>query len=283
MSRFGLYGVRVVLRRWGRAPPGVARCPLGMGRCWSLRRGMPFLRVCPGTCRCVLLLCVTVPVPSPSWPMGGTLLPCCVAPGALSLWAPACYHGPFLAPLPGCPFPSLALHLPVPFSFPVWWRWGGGGSVGRRWPTPGGGWSGATGVGFWGVWGRQRPWTASWRRAPHAACGMAASGAARLGLAGLRMPISLKVCTMCTPYRLPAPPVHFTQRRSSRKAGADHQARWAAAWGGGGERSELKVLEGVVDMGRRWRAWRRLGERERRWRALGVEDAYGRRGEREAQ
>ena len=33
---------------------------------------------------------------------------------------------------------------------------------------------------------------------------------------------------------------------------------------------------------RRWRALRRLGERERRWRGLGVEDGYGRRGEREA-
>ena len=33
----------------------------------------------------------------------------------------------------------------------------------------------------------------------------------------------------------------------------------------------------------RWRAWWRLGERERRWRGLGVEDAYGRRGEREGE
>ena len=32
---------------------------------------------------------------------------------------------------------------------------------------------------------------------------------------------------------------------------------------------------------RRWRAWRRLWERVRRWRGLGVEDGYGRRGERE--
>ena len=54
-----------------------------------------------------------------SWPMGGFLLPCCVAPGALSLWAPACYFGPLLAPLPGCPSPSLALSLPVPFLSPV--------------------------------------------------------------------------------------------------------------------------------------------------------------------
>ena len=32
---------------------------------------------------------------------------------------------------------------------------------------------------------------------------------------------------------------------------------------------------------RRWRAWWHPGERERRWRGLGVEDGYGRRGERE--
>ena len=35
-------------------------------------------------------------------------------------------------------------------------------------------------------------------------------------------------------------------------------------------------------MGRRWRAWWRLGEREWRWRGLGVVDGYGRRGERGA-
>ena len=114
---------------WGRAPPGVVRCPLGVGRCWSLRCGMPFLRVGPGARRCVLFLCASVPVPSPCWPMGGLLLPCCVAPGDLSLWAPACHFGPFLAPLPECPFLSLALPLPVPFLFPVWWRWGWGGGA----------------------------------------------------------------------------------------------------------------------------------------------------------
>ena len=36
-----------------------------------------------------------------------------------------------------------------------------------------------------------------------------------------------------------------------------------------------------VDL-RWWRGWRCLGERERRWRGLGVEDGYGRRGERGA-
>ena len=33
---------------------------------------------------------------------------------------------------------------------------------------------------------------------------------------------------------------------------------------------------------RRWRAWWRLGDRQRRCRGLGLEDGYGRWGEREA-
>ena len=40
--------------------------------------------------------------------------------------------------------------------------------------------------------------------------------------------------------------------------------------------------EGEVDMGRRWRAWRRLGEREWWWQGLGLVDGYGGRGERGA-
>ena len=157
------------------------------------------------------------------------------------------------------------------------------------------------------MWGGRRPWTTSRRRASHAACRMAASGLASFGLAGIRVQIFSKVCTKCTLSRLPAPSAHFTQRQSSRKVGADHHGRWAGAWGGEG--SELEVLkgqwggqgledsygrrgerearccswgEGDVDMGRQWRAWRRLGKREWRGWGLGMEDAYGRRGEREA-
>ena len=70
---------------------------------------------------------------------------------------------------------------------------------------------------------------------------MMASGAASLGSAGVRVRTSSKVCTMCTPSRLPAPPADFTQRQSSCKAGADHQARWAGPLGRKG--SELEVLE----------------------------------------
>ena len=77
---------------------------------------------------------------------------------------------------------------------------------------------------------------------------------------------------MCTPSCLPAPPAHFTQRRSSCKAGADHQARWVGAWGGKGSVPGVLERRGEdVDL-RWWRGWRCLGERERRWRGLGVED-----------
>ena len=136
--------------------------------------------------------------------------------------------------------------------------------------------------GLGGVGGR-RPWTALRRRASHAACGMMASGAASLGFAGVWVRTSSKVCTMCTPSCLPAPPAHFTQRRTSCRAGGDHQARWAGARGGEG--SVPGVLEGRgedVDLWW-WRGWRCLGERERRWRGLGVEDGYGRRGGREGE
>ena len=66
---------------------------------------------------------------------------------------------------------------------------------------------------------------------------------------------------MCTASRLLDPPAHFTQRWSSRRAGAEQYARWAAVRGGGS--SELQVLE-------RW------------WRGLGVGYAYRWSEEREA-
>ena len=106
-----------------------------------------------------------------------------------------------------------------------------------------------------------------------------ASGAASLGSAGLRVHTSSKACTMCTPPCLPAPPAHFTQRRSSCKAGADHQARWAGALGEEGSMPGVLERRGEdVDLWWWW-GWRCLGERERRWRGLGVEDGYWRRGE----
>ena len=142
----------------GRAPPGVARLWVGVGR------GCLSVVACP-CCVCALVPVVapspSVPRPlvlSPSWPFDGFLPLHCVAPGALSLWAPACYLGPPLAPLPGCPFPSLALPLPLPFPFPVWCCWGGGGGL---WGADGtclevGGLQPPT-EGFNGVWGGEGP------------------------------------------------------------------------------------------------------------------------------
>ena len=109
------------------------------------------------------------------------------------------------------------------------------------------------------------------------------SGAASSGLAGVQGRTSSKVCSMCTPSCLPAPPAHFTKQQSSYKAGADHQARWAGALEGEGSMLGVRVRRGEdVDL-RWWRGWRCLGERERWWRGLGMEDGYGRRGEREGE
>ena len=75
--------------RWGCASSGVIRRSLGVGRRWSLSRGMPFLGVGRGACRGALFLCASVPAPVPSWSLGGFLPPRCVSSGALSLWAPS--------------------------------------------------------------------------------------------------------------------------------------------------------------------------------------------------
>ena len=150
------------------------------------------------------------------------LRPCGCLPATSGLSSPPC-RGVLSLPLP---FPC-----PCPFSS----RCGGAGA---------GGVYGALMAHAWGwvvcshqrrgagVWRGRTPWTQSQRRASHASCGMVASGAALLGSVGVRVRTSWKVCTMCTPSRLPAPPAHFTERRSSRKSGADHQVRWAGAWGG---------------------------------------------------
>ena len=152
------YGVPLLLRRcWGCAFPGVVRRWLGVGRRWSLRRGIPFLGVCRGACRGVLFLCASVPAPAPSWSLGGFLPRRCVAFGAPSLWAPAPHLGPLRAPLPECPLPSLALPLPVPFPFPVWWWWGAGGALMAQAERPGGGLPGAIGGGFGGCRGGGGP------------------------------------------------------------------------------------------------------------------------------
>ena len=109
---------------------------------------------------------------------------------------------------------------------------------------------------------------------------MMASGTALLGSAGVRVRTSSKVCTMCTPSRLPAPPAHFTEQRRSCKARGGPPGEVGGGLGGGGSVPGVLERRGEdVDLWWWW-GWRCLGERERRWRGLGVEDGYGRRGER---
>ena len=113
LSRCSSCGVKSVVRRHVLA--GVRLQRLGVGRCWSFLCGVPFLSVRPGARRCALSLCATAPGPSPSSPFVGYLPLRCVAPGALSLCAPASYLGPLLAASTGCPFPFLASPLPLAF------------------------------------------------------------------------------------------------------------------------------------------------------------------------
>ena len=268
----------------GHAPLAVDRCSLGVERCWSLRCGMPLLHVRPGARRCVIFPCATVPVLSPSWPMGGFLLPCCVAPAALSLWAPACHFGPFLALLSGYPFPPLALPLIVPLPFPVWWPWGGGGGL----------W-GADGPGL-GVGGLE-PLAEGWRGVGGAEaldlvleegfpCRLR-HGGLRGGLVGVDGGAGadlLEGVHHVHPFSHSRSPGPLHPAAELPQGGGTPPGKVDGGPGGGGG-SQLEILElreEEVDTGRRWWAWRRLGEQERRWRRLGVEDAYKRRGEREA-
>ena len=242
----------------GCAPLVVAPCRLGLGRCWSFRFGVPFLLVRPGARGCALSLCATVPGPSPSWSFDGFLPPCCVAPGALSLWAPACYLGPLLAPLPGCPFPSLALPLLLCCPFEVWWWWGGGGGLwGTDGPCLGVGGLEPSAEGFGGVAG-----AGALDRVPEEGfpCRLQ-HGCLRGSLVGVGGGTGADLLEG----------VHHVHSFSpSRSPGKLHPAadlpqgrgRPPSEVGGGlgGEGSELEVLE-------------------RRWRRLGVEGAYGRYGE----
>ena len=267
-------------RAFGACAPEGLRRPLGLGGRWSLRRGMSFLRVGPGARRGVLFLCAPVAVSSPSWPLGGFLLPRCVAPGALSLWAPACHFEPFLAPLPECPCLPLALPFPVSFPFPVWWWWGGGGGapMAQAW-----GWL------AWSHWRRVLEGVGGLEaldRVPEEGLpcrlrhdGLQGGLAGVGGGAGADLLEGVHHVHPFSPSRSRGP-LHSAAELLQGET--DHQARWAGAWGGEG--SELEVLEWReedVDM-RRWRGRWRLGERERRWWGLGVEDGCGGRGEREA-
>ena len=123
---------------WGRASPGMVRRPLGVGGAG------PSVVVCP-SCGWVLVPAAMSSFSAPRslfpplpWPLGGFLLPCCVAPGAHALWAPARHIEGFCAPLPECPSLPLAVPSPVPFPFPLWWWWAGAGGAAGPGLGPGG-------------------------------------------------------------------------------------------------------------------------------------------------
>ena len=222
---------------WGCASPGVVQRSLGVGRCWSLRRGMPFLGVGRGACRGALFLCASVPAPVPSWSMGGFLAPRCVSSGALSLWAPAppC---PLARVSLAAPCPPLARALPLPGVVVV--GWGGGAPMAQAW-----GWvAWSHWRRAWGVWGGRRPWTASRRRASHAACGMRSPGRPRLGWRGCGCAPPRR-CAPCAPllaFPLPRPTSPSggapakrgqTTRRGGRGPGGGRGLS-SRSWSGGG-------------------------------------------------
>ena len=190
-------GVVLVPQLWHALPVCAPWCPLL--RHLSLRHPWSFSFLACWWFPAPVLFRPRCPVP-----VGACLLP----------WAPP-------RPLAGVshpvPCPSLACALSLPGVVVVGL---GGGSVGRRWPMPSGGWFGATGRGFGGVGGAEAldcvPEQGFLCRLRH--------GGLRCGLVGVG---GGAAADPLLAFR--TPPTHFTQRRSSCKAGADHQARWAGA------------------------------------------------------
>ena len=83
-----------------------------------------------------------------------------------------------------------------------------------------------------------------------------------------------------SPFRSPGP-LHPAAKLL--QSGGRPPGEVGGGFGGGGVRAQGPAAAGGdVDL-RWWWGWRCLGEREWRWRGLGVEDGYGRRGEREGE
>ena len=226
-SRCGLCGVRSVL--WWRVLAGM-RLEGSRGVTWGWGGGVLSVVAWP-SCVCALVPAVA---PCPSVPFLSLTLWWFLAPVLCLVPVGACLLS-WASPHPLAAGPPFAVSLPGVVV--VGW---GGGLWDADCPCLGVGGLEPPAEGFWGVGGAEALHNVP-EEGFHAACGMAAPRAAPFGLAGMRVRFSWKVSTMCTPSRLPAPPAHFTQRRSSCRAGADHNARWAGDWGGKG--SELLVLE----------------------------------------
>ena len=159
----------VRLEPWCGRDPQRSRSVDWVWWCWAFRCGvLLFPGVRPGAHCCALSPSAIAPglTSSPCWwSSGGSLPPYCVAPGALSLWAPACYLGPLL--------PLSPRAFPLSFPFPLCWWWGGGEDSGAPMAHARAGWSGATGRGFRGFkgGGGPGPRPAGEFSMPRAACG----------------------------------------------------------------------------------------------------------------
>ena len=87
---------------------------------------------------------------------------------------------------------------------------------------------------------------------------------------------SARRCAPCAPF-LPFPLPRPTSPSGGAPASGGKTIRRGGRgpWGGGPELEVLEWREEDVDMGRRWWAWRPLGERERRWQELGWRTCTG--------
>ena len=193
----------------------------------------------------------------------------------------ACPHlGPLRALLPECPLLSLALPFPLSFPFLVWWWRGGEGAPMAQALGVGGLKPLAEGLG--GVGGAEALDRIVEEGLPcrlrHDGLGGGLVGVG--GGAGADLLEGVHHVHPISPSRSPGPlhPAAELLQSGGRPPGE-------VGGGLGGEWSVPWVLERRgedVDLWWWW-GWRCLGEWERRWRGLGVEDGYGRRGEREGE
>ena len=289
---------------WGLASAacGSGECvaSAGGGLCCSLRCCMPFVRVCPGACHRIVCSCASVPVPSLSWPLGGFLLPCCVVPLPCPCGRLPVILGPSSPPCRGVPSGPLPSACPCPFPSRFVGGGVGWGRAGRRWLMPGVGGLEPPAEVFGGLGGTEALDRISEQgfqcRLRHVGLRGGLAGVGGGTGAHLFEGVHHVHALLASPPPRPTSP----SGRAPARRGQSNRRGWrgAGGWGKGSSSSSWTRTGyggsvkfggargggggGVVDMRRRWRAWRCLEERKRRRWGLGLEDAYWRRGEREA-
>ena len=263
VSRCCPYGVRFVFRR------------RMLGACTSRGQALS----AGGGAVLVPPLWHAVPACAPWCP---PLCPLCLRHGPCSFlflahwWFPAPVLCRSRCPVPvgAClsPWALAGVSLPVPcslparaFSFPgvvvVGW---GGGLLGTDGPHPGSGCLEPLGEGLGGV-GRANVLD----RVPEEGfpCRLR-HGGLRGGLVGVGGGAGADLLEGSHPFSPSRPPDPLHPVAEFPQGGGRKRGEVGGGLGGG-EGSELEVQVGVVDMGWRWPAWRRLGEREGRWRGTG--------------